>query len=78
MECYDCDNPAKIILGEYDAQVNCVLVLIPLCKEHAKIRAHTGKNIFGADYVVKDGDIYEEIFEKKKPELTNEEGKSNR
>ena len=72
MECYDCDKPAKIILGEKTDSSGISIppenttLLIPLCKEHAKIRIHKVNSMFGSQYTIKDGDIYEEIFEKQK------------
>ena len=77
MECYDCDKPAKIILGNANPQD--IYILVPLCKEHAKVRSYSSKGIY-QEYSIKDGDIYEDIFEKinnQTEQNNNEEGQNN-
>lgn len=77
MECYDCNKPAKIILG--NANTQDIYIFIPLCKEHAKLRSYSSKGIY-QEYSIKDGDIYEEIFEKtdiQQNQNKDEESQSN-
>lgn len=74
MECYDCDKPAKIILG--NANTQDIHMLIPLCKEHAKVRSYSSKGIY-QEYSIKDGDIYEEIFDKINNLNKDEKSQSN-